>query len=86
MVFWFGPVTACLLFVCVVLSQHSTPNFSSASRPDAMVAAIMSNQSYAAFLPGSFQRSANRLDTFEWTNGGRSTSFMRSLSPGRTND
>jgi hypothetical protein len=86
MVFWFGPVTACLLFVCVVLSQHSTSSFSPASRPDAMVAAIMSNQSYAAFLPGSFQRSANRLDTFEWTNKGRFTSFMGSLPSGRTND
>ena len=86
MAFWLGPVTACLLFVCVILSQQSPASFSSASRHDAFVAVILSNQSYAAYLPGSFQQSANRLDTFEWTNGGRSTSFVGSLSPGRTND
>ena len=86
LVFWLGPVTACLLFVCVVFSQHSPPDFSPTSRQDAMVAVILSNQSYAAYLPGSFQRAANRLDTFEWTNHGRSPSFMGSLSPGRTND
>jgi hypothetical protein len=86
MVFWLGPVTACLLFICVVLSQHGAANFSPVSRQDAIVAVILSNQSYAAYLPGSFQRSANRLDSFEWTNRGSSTSFMGSLPPGRTND
>jgi len=86
MIFWLGPATACLLFVCVVFSQHNPANFSSDSRPDAFIAVILSNQSYAAYLPGSFQQSANRLDTFEWTNGGRSTSFVGSLPPGRTND
>jgi hypothetical protein len=35
-----------------------------------LVAMILSNQSYAAYLPGSFQRSQNRWDTFEWTNPG----------------
>jgi hypothetical protein len=86
MVFWLGPVTACWLFVCVVLSQQSPATFSTGSRDDAIVAVILSNQSYAAFLPGSFQRSANRLDSFEWTNRGSSTSVMGSLPPGRTND
>ena len=86
MLFWLGPATACLLFVSMVLSQHHPAGFASGSRPDAMLAVIMSNQSYAAYLPGSFQRSANRLDTFEWTNHGRSPSFMGSLSPGRTNN
>lgn len=84
--FWFGPVTACLLFACVVVSQHSPVGVSSVSRPDALIAVILSNQSYAAYLPGSFQRAANRLDTFEWTNQGHSPSFMGSLSPGRTNN
>jgi hypothetical protein len=36
-----------------------------------MLAMILSNQSYAAYLPGSFQRNQNRWDTFEWTNTGR---------------
>ena|SRR5688572_17288406 len=86
MVFWLGPVTACLLLVCGVLNQPGSATFTAVSRNDEFVAMILSNQSYAAYLPGSFQQSANRLDTFEWTNGARSTSFVGSLSPGRTND
>src|SRR5262245_52582156 len=85
-VFWLGPVTACLLFVCVIVGQHGPGNFSSAARHDAIIAMVLSNQSYAAYLPGSFQRAANRLDTFEWTNHGRSPSFIGSLPPGRTNN
>jgi hypothetical protein len=86
MVFWLGPITACLLFVSMVLSQHNPAGLTSGTRSDAMLAVILSNQSYAAYLPGSFQRSANRLDTFEWTNREHSPSFMGSLSPGRTNN
>ena len=86
MVFWLGPVTACLLFLFVGLSERGPASFSTGSRSDAFVAIALSNQSYAAYLTGSFQRSANRLDTFEWTNGERSTSFMGSLPPGRTNN
>ncbi len=72
----------------VILSPalRDSANFAVVPRDDEFVAMILSNQSYAAFLPGSFQQSANRLDTFEWTNGRRSTSFVGSLSPGRTND
>lgn len=53
-----------------------------------MVAMILSNQSYAAYLPGSFEHQHNsfRADTFEWTNGSRSTSSMGSLSPMKGND
>jgi hypothetical protein len=45
----------------------------------AMVAMGLSNQNYAAYLPGTFQPTANRVDTFEWTNAGSSTSSIRSL-------
>lgn len=86
MLFWLGPVAACLLFVGIVLSQHAGASFSTGARSDALVAVILSNQSYAAYLPGSFQRTANRLDTFGWTNRGGSTSSMHSLSPGKAND
>lgn len=80
---WLLPVTACLLFASLILNQHGTGNISATPRSGAVVALILSNQSYAAYLPGSFKGSVNRLDTFEWTNGGSSTSSMHSLSPAR---
>lgn len=83
---WLVPATACLLFACLIMNQRGTVNLSDTSRPAAMVAVILSNQSYAAYLPGSFQRAVNRLDTFEWTNGASSTSSMGSLSPFKAND
>ena len=78
---WLVPVTACLLFASLILNQRGAANLSDAPRSGAMVALILSNQSYASYLPGSFQRSVNRVDTFGWTNGGSSTSSMHSLSP-----
>lgn len=83
---WLVPATACLLLAGVSLNQESRLGVSELSSRSNFVAVIMSNQSYAAYLPGSFQQSANRVDTFEWTNGGYSTSSMHSLSPGRAND
>jgi hypothetical protein len=78
---WLVPVSACLLFASLILSPQEAPNLSATPRAGTMVALILSNQSYAPYLPGSFQRSVNRLDTFEWTNGASSTSSMGSLSP-----
>ena len=83
---WLVPVTACLLFACLILNRQGAANISATQRSGTIVALILSNQSYAAYLPGSFQRSVNRLDTFEWTNGGYSTSSMHSLSPFKAND
>ena len=79
-------MTACLLFACLIVNQRGAVTFSDTARSGVMVAVILSNQSYAAYLPGSFQRSINRLDTFEWTNGASSTSSMGSLSPFKAND
>ena len=79
---WLVPVTACLLFAGLILNPQGAANLSAPPRPGTLVALILSNQSYAAYLPGNSQRSTvNRLDTFGWTNGGSSTSSMHSLSP-----
>lgn len=78
---WLAPAMAALFLVCVLLNQHSTPMASPATSP--MIAMILSsNQSAAAYLPGSFQREQNGIpsDTFEWTNGSGSTSSISSLS------
>ena len=83
---WLVPVSACLLFAVLILNPQGAANRSATPRAGTMVALILSNQSYAPYLSGSFQRSVNRLDTFEWTNGASSTSSMGSLSPFKAND
>lgn len=78
---WLAPAMAALFLMCILLNQHSTPMAASTTNP--LIAMILSsNQSAAAYLPGSFQREQNGLpsDTFEWTNGSGSTSSISSLS------
>ena len=78
---WLAPVTAALFLTCILLNQRSAPLASPSSSP--LIAMILSsNQSAAAYLPGSFQREQNGVpsDTFEWTNGSGSTSSISSLS------
>jgi hypothetical protein len=83
---WFAPVTAALLLACIVFNQHAGPATARATNAP-LVAMIISNSSSAAYLPGSFQRDQNIItaNTFEWTNGSRSTSSIRSLSGPRGN-
>jgi hypothetical protein len=47
-----------------------------------MVAAIMSNQTAAAYLSTAYKPQANSVpaESFEWTNGGNLTSSMSSIS------
>jgi hypothetical protein len=84
---WLAPAAACCLAALAVLGPRSSATL---SRPNSapMVAVILSNQSYAAYLPGSFAREQNSLpqDTFEWTNGNLSTSSVRSRSPFKADD
>lgn len=78
---WLAPVTAAFFLTCILLNQRSAPMATPSTSP--LIAMILSsNQSAAAYLPGSFQREQNGLpsDTFEWTNGSGSTSSISSLS------
>ncbi len=79
---WLAPMTAALVLLGILFSQHTSPAISGVANNPPMVALILSNQSAAAYLPGSFQRTKNQLQdrTFEWTNGSGSTSSIRSLS------
>jgi len=79
---WLVPATAALLFVGLVFNQRNSSAISGSSSSTPMVAMIMSNQSAAAYLPGSFTRDQNILsaDTFDWTNGSSLTSSISSLS------
>lgn len=52
----------------------------------ALLSGSLSNQSYSAYLSGSFTCDANRLATFRWTNGGGFPSSTFSISPRKAND
>jgi hypothetical protein len=78
---WFAPVTAALLLACIIFNQHAGTAAARATNAP-LVAMIISNSSAAAYLPGSFQHDQNIItaNTFEWTNGSRATSSIRSPS------
>lgn len=81
-----APVVVCVLLTLATLHPLE-PRLLPPSEPQvAMVALTLSNQHYAPYLPGNGQSPANRLDTFEWTNGGYSQSSMRSLKPKKATD
>jgi hypothetical protein len=83
---WLAPAAACLLVVGAMVHQRGGTTLSIAPDHEELVAMSLSNQSYAAYLPGSFQREQNRWDTFEWTRG-RDFNFSKHPFPqGRTND
>lgn len=73
---WLSPAAAGLLLVLATAGFH--PPGAGEFRQGALVAMILSNQSFAAYAPGSFQPSQNRWDTFEWTNTG---GFLSSDAP-----
>src|SRR5689334_3971853 len=85
---WLAPAGACLLLAFVILGQRSGAALRPVAKGSPLVAMILSNQSYAAYLPGSFAHGQNvpPRDSFEWTNGSSSTSTMRFVSPLKAND
>jgi len=81
-----APAAACAALALTLL-QSPGPTAVSTNPARATLAAMsLSNQNYAAYLPGSFRCEANRLDTFGWTTGAGSNSPMGSLTPARVND
>jgi hypothetical protein len=85
---WLAPASVALIAMCLVFTQRNSPGVAGSTNSGQMVAMILSNQSAAAYLPGSFDSrlaGQNRLpaDTFEWTNRSGSTSSIGSLAPRR---
>jgi len=80
------PAAACLTLTVARLNPPERIVSPATAEPGAITTLSLSNQSYAAFLPGSFTCAANRLDTFRWTNEGGLPSSPFSISPGKTND
>jgi len=66
---WLAPATATVLLLGLVGHQRAGLGAPGAGGAG-LVALSLSNQSFAAYLPGSFQPRQNRWDTFEWTSGG----------------
>jgi hypothetical protein len=81
-----APTAACLLLTLSMLQQSARGLLPDDGAQATMVALGLSNQNFAAYLPGTFQPTANRLDTFEWTNGGYSKSSMASRTPPKATD
>jgi hypothetical protein len=69
---WLAPATAALMLLCVLFNQRYGPANSGSVTPVPMVAMILSNQSAAAYLPGSVQVEQNNLpaDAFKGKNHG----------------
>jgi hypothetical protein len=84
---WLAPATAVLMLSCVLFNQRYGPALSASATPGPLVAMILSNQSAAAYLPGSVQAEQNNLpaDAFKWTrrNSSAPGAASRSQSLGR---
>jgi len=81
-----APTAACLLLTVSIAIQSGHVLLTDNESQAVMVTTGLSNQNFAAYLSSSFQPTANRLDTFEWTNRGYSTSSMRSFTPPKATD
>jgi hypothetical protein len=85
---WLAPATLAVMLMCLMLNQRSLSAFNSGGAPHAIMAVALSNQSAAAWLPGSFPHDQNTIpaETFEWTNGSRSNSSFDVIEPRKQND
>ena len=80
------PAAACVLLTVSMMKQSVHELLPNGDQRAAMVAMGLSNQNYAAYLPGTYQPTANRVDTFEWTNRGYSNSSMDSFTSPKATD
>lgn len=80
------PTMACLMVTVSLWRQVGQPILHESEMQSAVMAMSLSNQSYAPYLATSFQPTANRLDTFEWTNRGYSKSSVTSFTPKKATD
>ncbi len=79
------PTMACLIVTASLWRQVGQPMLHESESQTAVIAMSLSNQNYAPYLATSFQPTANRLDTFGWTNGGYSKSSVSSFTPQKGN-
>jgi len=79
---WLAPMTVALALMCVLFNQRYGALSSAPTGASPMVAMILSNQSAAAYLPGSFQAEQNNLpaDAFKWTRAGSTARLPSPIS------
>jgi hypothetical protein len=79
---WLAPATAAVMLLCVLFNQRYGSDLSASAAPGPLVAMILSNQSAAAYLPGSVQAEQNNLpaDAFRWSRRGESLPRATPLS------
>ncbi len=84
---WLAPVTGALALMCVLFNQRYGSALPGSSGSGPMIAMILSNQSAAAYLPGSFQAEQNNLpaDAFKWTSDSRPLPVVAPLLRSRGN-
>ena len=77
---WLAPASAALLLAGLFFNGHNSAVIGSPNTVP-MVAMILSNQSSAAYLSGSFARAENRLpaDAYQWTFRGGATSVISAV-------
>ena len=79
---WSVPIAASLMLLLATLGQRGG-DFARVARlgeQGQMIATVLSNQSFAAFLPGNSQNDQNTVrNTFEWTNASRYTPSIAPL-------
>jgi hypothetical protein len=83
---WLVPATACALLTVSVFNSGNNISGRSARR-EGLVAAVLSNQSFLASVPETFQKGQNDLSfvTFDWTNRSGFTSSVPFFSSSPTN-
>lgn len=87
---WLAPVTVSLLLLFLTFSLRTGLRLADAT-PEPRMALTLSNQSIAAYLPGSFRGQRNRLaadrvaERFGWTKPAGSPSSMASFIRLNTN-
>jgi hypothetical protein len=85
---WLAPVMGCCLALLVVSGSRSNQlGFASGAHTTDWLAAVASNQSYAAYIVGGFHSEQNSLqqDPIEWTNGPRTSARTGSIPLAKTN-
>jgi hypothetical protein len=88
---WLAPVTVSLLLLVLTFNVRTGGLRLSDATPVPMLALTLSNQSVAAYLPGSFRGQRNRLaaermtESFGWTKPAGSPSSMASFIRWTTN-
>ena len=82
---YLAPAAVATVLMCVLFTQRNSPALSAVEHSSPFVAMIVSNQSAAAYMPGSFQPEQNSVpaETFEWTNGSATPPAVRYISSHR---